>query len=170
MSTKKAIHYLILIAIIASTYIIPTPEGLSVVGWHLFGVYVATIVAIILKPFALPVILLAGVAISSIIIGITPGEQWFDAKNNKMLEIALEEKDVLGGYKSSTTWLVFAAFAMSTAFVATGLGKRIAYLLIGGLGSTTLRLGYVNACLDLLISPAMPSVTARAGGIIFPPS
>ena len=168
MSTKKAIHYLILIAIIASTYIIPTPEGLSVVGWHLFGVYVATIVAIILKPFALPVILLAGVAISSIIIGITPGEQWFDAKNNKMLEIALEEKDVLGGYKSSTTWLVFAAFAMSTAFVATGLGKRIAYLLIGGLGSTTLRLGYVNACLDLLISPAMPSVTARAGGIIFP--
>ncbi len=168
MSTKKAIHYLILIAIIASTYIIPTPEGLSVVGWHLFGVYVATIVAIILKPFALPVILLAGVAISSIIIGITPGEQWFDAKNNKMLEIALEEKDVLNGYKSSTTWLVFAAFAMSTAFVATGLGKRIAYLLIGGLGSTTLRLGYVNACLDLLISPAMPSVTARAGGIIFP--
>ena len=65
MSTKKAIHYLILIAIIASTYIIPTPEGLSVIGWHLFGVYVATIVAIILKPFALPVILLAGVAISS---------------------------------------------------------------------------------------------------------
>ena len=168
MSTKKAIHYLILIAIIASTYIIPTPEGLSVVGWHLFGVYVATIVAIILKPFALPVILLAAVAISSIIIGITPGEQWFDAKNNKMLEITLEEKDVLNGYKSSTTWLVFAAFAMSTAFVATGLGKRIAYLLIGKFGSTTLRLGYVNACLDLLISPAMPSVTARAGGIIFP--
>ena len=168
MSTKKAIHYLILIAIIASTYIIPTPEGLSVVGWHLFGVYVATIVAIILKPFALPVILLAGVAISSIIIGVTPGEQWFDAKNNKMLEIALEEEDVLNGYKSGTTWLVFAAFAMSTAFVATGLGKRIAYLLIGKFGSTTLRLGYVNACLDLLISPAMPSVTARAGGIIFP--
>lgn len=168
MSTKKAIHYLILIAIIASTYIIPTPEGLPVVGWHLFGVYVATIVAIILKPFALPVILLAAVAISSIIIGITPGEQWFDAKNNKMLEITLEEEDVLGGYKSGTTWLVFAAFAMSTAFVATGLGKRIAYLLIGKFGSTTLRLGYVNACLDLLISPAMPSVTARAGGIIFP--
>ena len=168
MSTKKAIHYLILIAIIASTYIIPTPEGLSVIGWHLFGVYVATIVAIILKPFALPVILLAGVAISSIIIGITPGEEWFDVKNNKMLEIALEEEDVLNGYKSGTTWLVFAAFAMSTAFVATGLGKRIAYLVIGKFGSTTQHLCYVNACLDLLISPAMPSVTARAGGIIFP--
>ena len=168
MSTKKAIHYLILIAIIAATYIFPAPEGLTNIGWHLAGIYIATIIAIILKVFPLPIILLAGVSLASIAIGVAPGEQWFDAKNNKMLEITLEEKDVLNGYKSSTTWLVFAAFAMSTAFVATGLGKRIAYLLIGGLGSTTLRLGYVNACLDLLISPAMPSVTARAGGIIFP--
>ena len=168
MSTKKAIHYLILIAIIAATYIFPAPEGLTNIGWHLAGIYIATIIAIILKVFPLPIILLAGVSLASIAIGVAPGEQWFDAKNNKMLEITLEEKDVLNGYKSSTTWLVFAAFAMSTAFVATGLGKRIAYLLIGKFGSTTLRLGYVNACLDLLISPAMPSVTARAGGIIFP--
>ena len=168
MSTKKAIHYLILIAIIAATYIFPAPEGLTNIGWHLAGIYIATIIAIILKVFPLPIILLAGVSLASIAIGVAPGEQWFDSEAQKAVDVVLKEKDVLNGYKSSTTWLVFAAFAMSTAFVATGLGKRIAYLLIGGLGSTTLRLGYVNACLDLLISPAMPSVTARAGGIIFP--
>ena len=168
MNTKKLIHYAILVAIIALTYIFPAPAGLSNIGWHLFGVYVATIVAILLKPFPLPVILLAGVALSSIIIGVTPGEEWVNPKTGETVKIALEEEDTLGGYKSGTTWLVFAAFAMSTAFVSTGLGKRIAYLLIGAFGSTTLRLGYVNACLDLLISPAMPSVTARAGGIIYP--
>ena len=168
MSTKKAIHYLILIAIIAATYVFPVPEGLTNIGWHLAGIYIATIIAIILKVFPLPIILLAGVSLASIAIGVAPGEQWFDSEAQKAVDVVLKEKDVLNGYKSSTTWLVFAAFAMSTAFVATGLGKRIAYLLIGGLGSTTLRLGYVNACLDLLISPAMPSVTARAGGIIFP--
>ena len=159
MSTKKAIHYLILIAIIATTYVFPAPEGLTNIGWHLAGIYIATIIAIILKAFPLPVILLAGVSLASIAIGIAPDEQWFDNEAQKAVDVVL---------KSSTTWLVFAAFAMSTAFVATGLGKRIAYLLIGAFGSTTLRLGYVNACLDLLISPAMPSVTARAGGIIFP--
>ena len=168
MSTKKAIHYLILIAIIAATYLFPAPEGLTNIGWHLAGIYIATIIAIILKAFPLPVILLAGVSLASIAIGIAPAEEWLDPKKNEMVKVALEEGEVLNGYKSGTTWLVFAAFAMSTAFVATGLGKRIAYLLIGKLGSTTLRLGYVNACLDLLISPAMPSVTARAGGIIFP--
>ena len=168
MSTKKAIHYLILIAIIATTYVFPAPEGLTNIGWHLAGIYIATIIAIILKAFPLPVILLAGVSLASIAIGIAPAEEWLDPKKNELVKVALEEGAVLNGYKSGTTWLVFAAFAMSTAFVATGLGKRIAYLLIGKLGSTTLRLGYVNACLDLLISPAMPSVTARAGGIIFP--
>ena len=190
MNTKKLIHYAILVAIIALTYIFPAPTGLSSIGWHLFGVYVATIVAILLKPFPLPVILLAGVSVSAIVIGISPSEkwiniagiselarwnllehtpqQWFETLQNQVVKIALKEDAVLGGYKSGTTWLVFAAFAMSTAFVSTGLGKRIAYLLIRAFGSTTLRLGYVNACLDLLISPAMPSVTARAGGIIFP--
>lgn len=36
---------------------------------------------------------------------------------------------------------MFSAFTLSAAFVTTGLGKRIAYLLIGKIGNTTLGLG-----------------------------
>ncbi|VEI45833.1 anion transporter [Actinobacillus equuli] len=32
----------------------PTPEGLSVLGWHILGVYIGTILALILKPFPAP--------------------------------------------------------------------------------------------------------------------
>ena len=74
----------------------------------------------------------------------------------------------LSGYQSGTTWLIFTAFTLSSAFVITGLGKRIAYYMIGWIGNTTLRLGYVTVFLDLLLSPATPSNTARAGGIVFP--
>lgn len=35
---------------------------------------------------------------------------------------------------------MFSAFTLSAAFVTTGLGKRIAYLLIGKIGNTTLGL------------------------------
>lgn len=191
MNTKKLIHYAIILACPILTYIFPAPLGLPIIGWHLFGVYVGTILAIMFKPFPLPIVLLAGVALASIVVGTTPSEkwintaalsellhwnliehtsleQWFKTAQSKLVKIALKENDVLNGYKSGTTWLVFAAFAMSTAFVTTGLGKRIAYLMIRAFGGTTLRLGYVNACLDLLLSPAMPSTTARAGGIMFP--
>ena len=95
MSTKKAIHYLILIAIIAATYIFPAPEGLTNIGWHLAGIYIATIIAIILKAFPLPVILLAGVSLASIAIGIAPAEEWLDPKKNEMVKVALEEGEVL---------------------------------------------------------------------------
>ncbi|ABR73563.1 anion permease [Actinobacillus succinogenes] len=159
---KKLIHYAIILAFPILTYIFPAPEGLSLIGWHVLGVYIGTIIALILKPFPAPPILLAAVAISAIMIGNTPAETVNGTK------VALKQSVVLDGYKSGTTWLVFAAFAMSAAFVQTGLGRRIAYKMIGAFGSTTLRLGYVNALLDLLISPAMPSTTARGGGIMAP--
>ncbi|KII64533.1 Inner membrane protein YbhI [Thelohanellus kitauei] len=73
--------------------------------------------------------------------------------------------DVLSGFSSGTTWLGFSAFTLSAAFVTTGLGKRLAYWFILKFGGTTLRLGYVTALLDLMLSPATPSNTARA---VFP--
>lgn len=163
MNLKKILQYAIILACPIATYIFSAPDGLSILGWHILGVYIGTILALILKPFPAPPLLLAAVAVSAIIIGNTPAEVLADGT-----KIAVKQASVLDGYKSGTTWLVFAAFSMSAAFVQTGLGRRIAYKMIGAFGSTTLRLGYVNAMLDLLISPAMPSTTARGGGILAP--
>ena len=74
----------------------------------------------------------------------------------------------LFGFYLTATWLVFSAFSLSIAFVHTGLGKRMAFILIDKIGHTTLRLGYVGAILDFIISPVTPSNTARAGGVVLP--
>jgi len=103
---------------------------------------------LVLKPFPVPITVLLGVATSSILLSNT--------------------KDVLAGYSNTALWLIFAAFALSVAFGKTGLGHRIAYHLVRLFGSTTLRLGYVTAFLDLILSPATPSNTARAAGIVYP--
>ena len=148
----------VLVLIPLIIFLIPQTEGLPLLAWRLFGLYLTAIVGLVLKPYSEPVILLASVAASAVTIGNTavPKEQ------------AIKMGQVLSGYQSGTTWLVFAAFTLSAAFVTTGLGKRIAYYLIGKMGSTTLGLGYVTVFLDLLIAPATPSNTARAGGIVFP--
>ena len=155
-SWKKHWKQIVFFAIPILIFYCPPPEGLSLVAWRLFGWYVAAIFGLVAKPWSMPVVLLAAVTGSAIAVGFTPNEQGLDMKN------------VLSGYASTTTWLVFTAFALSTAFVVTGLGRRIAYLMIRSFGSTTLRLGYINTILDLLISPGMPSVTARGGGIMMP--
>ena len=82
--------------------------------------------------------------------------------------LAIGPKTLLTGYASTTTWQVFAAFMISVAFVSTGLGKRIAYLLIRLFGRTSLGLAYSLAFTDLTLGMAIPSTTARAGGVVFP--
>ena len=135
-------------AIVAFMWFGGTPEGLKPQVWKLFGIYLATIVGLVLKPFPVPITVLLGVATSSILLSNT--------------------KEVLTGYSNTALWLIFAAFGLSVAFGKTGLGHRIAYYLVRAFGSTTLRLGYVTAFLDLILSPATPSNTARAAGIVYP--
>ncbi len=124
-------------------------------GVGAFGIYLAAIVGLVIKPFPEPVVLLIAVAASMVVVG-------------NLSDGAFKTTAVLSGYSSGTTWLVFSAFTLSAAFVTTGLGKRIAYLLIGKIGNTTLGLGYVTVFLDLVLAPATPSNTARAGGIVLP--
>jgi DASS family divalent anion:Na+ symporter len=128
--------------------LLPAPAGLSPAAWKLFAMYLAAIFGLVLRPFDEAVILLAVIAISGLSFGNIGA--------------------LLSGYASSSAWLVFSAFMIGTAFTSTGLGRRVAYVLIGKFGRTTLRLGYVAAVTDLAISPATPSNTARTGGIVYP--
>jgi DASS family divalent anion:Na+ symporter len=126
----------------------PAPAGLSAAAWKLFAAYMAAIVGLILRPFDEAVTLLAVIGISGVTLG-----------NMGVL---------LSGYASTTAWLVFSAFMISAAFISTGLGRRIAYVLLARFGRTTLGLGYVAVLTDLIISPATPSNTARTGGMVYP--
>ncbi|MFC0225127.1 anion permease [Serratia aquatilis] len=155
MSRERIWKLGVLLIIPLLTFIFPSPEGLTDLAWKLFGIYLAAIVGLVIKPYSEPVILLLAIAASMVIVGNLGGKE---------IKMAM----VLSGYASGTTWLVFSAFTLSAAFVLTGLGKRIAYILIGKIGGTTLGLGYVTAFLDGILAPATPSNTARAGGIVLP--
>jgi len=75
---------------------------------------------------------------------------------------------VLSGFANNTVWLIVAAFLLTRGFIKTGLGRRISYLFIRTFGRRTLGLAYAIAASDLVLAPATPSNTARAGGIIYP--
>ena len=144
-----------LILIICLSLMTPPPDGLSKEAWILASIYLAAIIGLVSKPYPEPVIIIAALAASCIAITHFSGS-------------TIKPLDALNGYSSGTTWLVFSAFTLSAAFVSTGLGKRLAYWFIYQFGGTTLGLGYVTVLLDLILSPATPSNTARGGGIVFP--
>ncbi len=86
------------------------------------------------------------------------------AKNTPTSQI----KWALSGFADPTVWLVFAAFIFAQGYEKTGLGRRIALLLLRLMGRSTLGLGYAVAMSDLCLAPFLPSNTARCGGTIYP--
>jgi DASS family divalent anion:Na+ symporter len=63
--------------------------------------------------------------------------------------------------------LILSAFLVAKGVIKSGLGRRVAMLLIRRFGKNTLRLAYCITVTDTIIAPAIPSNTARSG-ILFP--
>jgi DASS family divalent anion:Na+ symporter len=139
----------ICVAIGLALWFIPAPSGLETAAWHLFSIFVATIAALVIKP--VPMGSTAIIALTLIVLTKT---------------LTLEES--LSGFQNTTIWLIVIAFFISRGFIKTGLGTRIAYVFVRLFGKKTLGLSYSMLFSDLILAPAMPSNTARAGGIIFP--
>jgi L-tartrate/succinate antiporter len=74
----------------------------------------------------------------------------------------------LSGFSNATVWLIFAAFMFALGYEKTGLGKRIALMLVKVMGKRTLTLGYAVVIADLILAPFTPSNAARSGGVIYP--
>lgn len=76
--------------------------------------------------------------------------------------------EALSGFGNTTIWLIVIAFFVARGFIKTGLGSRIGYMFMRSLGKRTLGLSYGLIATDLILAPAIPSNTARGGGVIYP--
>lgn len=140
---------ILVVAIGAVIWFWPVPAGLKAPAWHLLAIFVAVIAGFILKPMPIGAIAFAGVTFGALSHVLTPAQ-------------------ALGGFANSTIWLIVSAFLFSKAFVMTGLGRRISFLIVRAIGSKPLPLAYAVIISDLILAPATPSNTARAGGVLFP--
>ncbi|SUP40276.1 anion permease [Veillonella criceti] len=146
---KKYLSWIIPIVVGLAIWFSPVPEGLKPQAWHLFAIFAGTILGFILQPLPIGALSIISIVVSAV---------------TNTLKIG----DGLAGFANTAIWLIVAAFLFSRGFIKTGLGKRIAYTLITAVGSNSLKLSYALVLSDLILSPATPSNTARAGGVIFP--
>ena len=93
-------------------------------------------------------------------------EQYGDAWQTKSSKASLTA--ALSGYSNAICWLVAAAFLISGAVIRTGLGRRIALLLVKLLGRSALGLAWGIGGAELILAPFIPSNTARGGGTLAP--
>lgn len=132
-----------------AVWLIPIPTGIEPKAWQLLAVFIGLIIGLIGK--ALPMGGISFLALTILIVSHT-----------------LTMKESFSGFANPIVWLVVAAFLLSRSFIKTGLGMRLAYHFVALLGKRTLGLGYGIAATELILAPAIPSNTARSGGVVFP--
>lgn len=131
--------------------LIPCPEKVTQNSWYVLAVFIATISISVVN--IVPIGLASFVGLTFItFIGITT------------VQVAL------ASFASPTVWIIVCAFLIAKSIRTTGLGRRIAYFLAMKIGTNPLGLGYSLVFSEMFIGAAMPSITARSGGIFYPVS
>jgi L-tartrate/succinate antiporter len=160
----KALAPIVLALVVA---LIPPPAGLPQFAWYYFAIFAGVILGLMLEPLpggAIGLIGVTAVTVLSQFVLFSPAE--LAKPGFKSFNAALTW--ALSGFSNTTVWLIFGAFMFALGYEKTGLGKRIALLLVKKMGRRTLTLGYAVAIADALLAPFTPSNTARSGGTIFP--
>lgn len=142
-------RWIVPIAVGIIIWFLPVPAGLNPKAIHMLGIFLGTIAAILTNPMPSGAVMMTALAVS-----------YFSG--------TLTLSQSLSGLASGTVWMIFSAYVLSLGFVQSGLGRRIAYLMLSKFGGSSTGIAYSLGCADLVMAPAMPSVTARSGGIILP--
>ncbi len=156
MKEVKIPQTLITLAVLVAIWFIPAPEGVVPEAWHLFAIFVATILGIILKAAPMGTMCMIAIALTAMSQVLAPGDP------GKSITMALR------GFGDKVIWLIGISFFIARGFIKTGLGNRIAFLFIKIFGKSSLGLAYGLGLADLVLAPAVPSNTARGGGIVYP--
>lgn len=149
LRTKKLLILALITLIGAFLWNLKPPEGVSTQAMHMLAIFIFTVLGIILRPLSTGTVAFMGLTLTVATKTLTFSESF-------------------SGFINPIVWLIVVAFFISRGFIKTGLGERIAYLIIKRVGKSTLGMGYGMILTDLLLAPAIPSVTARVGGIIYP--
>jgi len=144
----KRLARVIAIGIALVIWFVPPPGSLTSQAWHLFAIFAATILSVVIGAF--PILTAAVLAVAAAVLTGT-----------------LSAQDGYAGFANPTIVLIIVAFLVARAVVKSGLGQRLGYRAISLFGRSTLGLSYSIFAVDALIAPAFPSNTARSG-VLYP--
>jgi DASS family divalent anion:Na+ symporter len=144
----KVPRVIIMFIFLGILWFLPEPWDVSPQAWHLFAIFITAILAVVIG--AVPILTTAIIAaVVAIFLGV------------------LDPVKAYSGFGKGFILLIVVAFLVASSVIKSGLGTRMAYMLISKFGKSTLRLGYCMVLTDTVIAPAFPSNTARSG-VLYP--
>ena len=155
------------VAVAIGLALLPAPAGLAPNAWRFFALFAGVVMALVLEPLDVAAVGVIAITLGALLAPWTlfTAEEMARPGFNAASAAA---KWAFTGFGDSTVWLVAGAFMFALAYKQTGLGRRLALLLVRALGKSTIMLAYAVTLADMLLAPFTPSNTARAAGTMYP--
>src|ERR1700746_3848756 len=121
------------VAIAVVLALLPVPSGLAPYAWSFFSIFVGVIVGLILEPLPGAAIAVIGITVVTVL---APFALFSPQQLSEpgFRPASAPRSWGLAGDSNSTVWLIFGAFILALAYSSTGLGHRIALVIIKRMG------------------------------------
>ena len=100
-------------------WFLPVPAGLKPAAWHMFAIFVATIIGFILHPIPIGGVTLIAVGLTGFLKVLKPAE-------------------ALSGFGNATIWLIVGVYMFLICFIMSGLSRCIAVVILSLLATSSL--------------------------------
>ncbi|MCC7123957.1 MAG: DASS family sodium-coupled anion symporter [Acidobacteria bacterium] len=129
-------------------FVVPRPESVTPQGWRVAAIFFCVIAGMIIEPLPASALVLLG--LTAMVANGTP------------------MREVLSGFAEPSVWLVIVAMLIARSMLDSGLARRIALVFIRAFGRSSLGVGYALMATDVTLASGVPSITARAAGMLAP--
>ncbi|HTV37049.1 MAG TPA: DASS family sodium-coupled anion symporter [Xanthobacteraceae bacterium] len=148
---------LIGLAALVAVILLPQPEGLSVAGQHMLGIFAFAVIVWMTEAVDYAASSIILLALMAFLLGIAPDP----AHPGHLLGTHAALSAALAGFTNSAVALIAAALVIAAAMAITGLDKRVAYKVIAliGIGRSRILIGTI--IIMALLAFFIPTASAR---------
>ncbi|HET7888006.1 MAG TPA: DASS family sodium-coupled anion symporter [Bradyrhizobium sp.] len=149
-------------AVLAAILLLPTPPGLSVAGQRMLAVFGFAVIVWMTDALDYAVSAVVIAALMALFLGISP-----NVANPKVLIGTVQGlTTAISGFGNTALTLVAAALFLAAAMTVTRLDRRIALIVLSGVGTRTSRIVMGAIVVSTVLALLVPSATARAAAVI----
>jgi solute carrier family 13 (sodium-dependent dicarboxylate transporter), member 2/3/5 len=148
---------LIGLAALVAIILLPQPEGLSVAGQHMLGVFAFAVIVWMTEAVDYAASSIILLALMAFLLGVAPDP----AHPGHLLGTHAALSAALAGFTNSAVALIAAALVIAAAMAITGLDKRVAYKVIALIGTSRSRILIGTIIIMALLAFFIPTASAR---------
>lgn len=153
----KRFGLLIGLAALVAIILLPQPEGLSVAGQHMLGIFAFAVIVWMTEAVDYAASSIILLALMAFLLGVAPDP----AHPGHLLGTHAALSAALAGFTNSAVALIAAALVIAAAMAITGLDKRVAYKVIALIGSGRSRILIGTIVIMALLAFFIPTASAR---------